>query len=536
MDTINKLNDLVNSLNIITREDSITTSIENLEAFVTSTGALATWNKQNSTGRSPKDTYLVKREEVKEQIDWSSPANIPMSLETFDELLEYGYDHFEKSEKKYKTYRSVGADPKYSLNVNTVSDKAIVSSFTYNMFRDINDDNNESLFKEDFTLLILPELKVTKDQFPELRDEAEMVIATDLVRNIGIVLGSSYLGSIKKLIFTSLNYILPEYGVLPLHCGANKSRDNSALFLGLSGTGKTTLSTDTDRPLIGDDEHGWSESGIFNLEGGSYAKLIDLNPEKEPEIYEATFTTRAAKDNGVIIENAFMLPNREFDLSDSRLTPNSRASYPLNYLRNTDRASRGDHPETIFFLTADANGVLPPIAKLNDKQAMFWFMMGYTSKLAGTENGIKEPKSDFSRFFGAPFMPRNPKDYTILLKEKLNEHGTKVYLINTGWVGGPYGVGSRIDINITRTLINSALDGSIEHVDYRKDQLFKLSVPISVAGLDLEDILNPESAWSDPNEYKARAKQLSQDFQDHFDKAFSNSNIDPEIANQCPGR
>jgi phosphoenolpyruvate carboxykinase (ATP) len=305
--------------------------------------------------------------------------------------------------------------------------------------------------------------------------------------------------------------------------------------LGLSGTGKTTLSADASRALLGDDEHGWSDDGIANFENGCYAKLIDLDPKNEPEIHKACFHEDDVEKHGAIIENAMMYPWGTFDLYDDRLTPNSRGSYPLRYLTNIKEDSRAGHPKTILFLTADANGVLPPISRLSREQAMFWFLMGYTSKLAGTETGITDPVSTFSRFFGQPFMPRNPDVYASMLGEKMDEHGTSVYLVNTGWTGGPFGVGHRMDLPTTRAMVNAALNGELENVEYECDPIFKVSVPKTCPGIDDQSILNPVNTWDDPAAYEERAQKLAQDFIDSYSKNYADKGIDAAVAAECPG-
>ena len=324
-----------------------------------------------------------------------------------------------------------------------------------------------------------------------------MVVAMDFVRRIGVVIGSAYMGSVKKLMFTVMNYLLPKAGIFPLHASANEGQDGGiALFLGLSGTGKTTLSADPDRALLGDDEHGWDKHGIANFEFGCYAKLINLNPAKEPQIYHAITHPAPYLKHGAIVENAMMYPDGTFDFNDSRLIENSRGSYLLSSLPNIKKSSRGKHPKTIIFLTADANGVLPPVAKLDQDQAMFWFLMGYTSKLAGTETGIVEPVSTFSRFFGQPFMPRNPNDYASLLGDKIKKHRTQVYLVNTGWSGGPYGEGRRMDINITRAIIRAVLNGELDRAVYEEDTTFHIHIPATCPGVPPE-ILQPRNTWKD---------------------------------------
>lgn len=526
----------------IPRSELIEHTIQNKQATLSPSGALVTWTAADSTGRSPKDTYVIEHPTSKDKIDWTSPNNIPLSPETFDALFAEAIQKISNSEKLYITRRSVGADHKYALPVRTITDNALTAVFTDNMFRALPEQISESIFAdEEFTVLALPYHRIdTEKHQGKLREIApgktsNMIVAMDLDRKIGLVYGSEYSGSVKKLLFTAMNFYLPDHGILPLHCSANEGKSSdTAIFLGLSGTGKTTLSTDPNRALIGDDEHGWSESGIANFENGSYAKLIDLNPKKEPEIYHATFDERPYKENGVIIENAMMYPNGKFDLSDGRLTENSRTSFPLSVLENIKPAATGDHPQTIIFLTADANGVLPPVAKLTPDQAMLWFLMGYTSKLAGTERGVTEPQTTFSRFFGEPFMPRNPSDYTNLLKEKIQSHNANVYLVNTGWSGGPYGIGSRMDITTTRAIITAALNGELENIDYTEDKLFHIMIPTSCPNVDT-NLLNPKNTWDDKDAYEKRATKLACEFRNHFEKAYGHTGLSDEIKNQCPG-
>ncbi|MBE0635788.1 phosphoenolpyruvate carboxykinase (ATP), partial [Candidatus Bipolaricaulota bacterium] len=449
-------------------------AVETREAIVSEGGALATWTRTESTGRSPQDTLTVKRLESSGTIDWDSPNNIPMDEVTFDMVLEDALAVLSEKSRVYELDRVIGADAAYALPVKFVSYRAVTSLFVDNMFRSVPSDLDKSVFaSRPFTLLALPYDKLDPARYegrlridPKTKKTSTMVIAMDLDRRIGIVYGSAYCGSAKKLMFSVMNYLLPAEGILPLHCSANEGPGGDiALLLGLSGTGKTTLSADPRRALLGDDEHGWSDHGIANFENGCYAKLIDLDAKKEPEIFHAIMHQDDFENHGAIVENAMVYPDGTFDLTDDRLTPNSRGSYPLAYLSNIKPSSVGDHPSIILFLTADANGVLPPISRLTKEQAMLWFLMGYTSKLAGTETGILEPKTTFSRFFGEPFMPRNPDVYARMLGEKLDAHGTDVYLVNTGWVGGPYGVAGRVDIDLTRAMVHAALSGELRTVD-----------------------------------------------------------------------
>jgi phosphoenolpyruvate carboxykinase (ATP) len=525
------------------REAAIQAAVDGKEALVAASGCLATWTPTESTGRAPQDTVFVRRPESEANIDWDSPNNLPLDPETFGMLWQDALQVLGRKERIFVTDRVVGADANYALPVQTASDRALTSLFTLNMFRPTPQNIHVSCFAErGFTLLVLPYDKIdTRRYHGRLRQlpdgrTANLVIATDFDRRLGLVYGSAYGGSVKKLIFTVMNYYLPFEDILPIHCSANENpRGDLALFLGLSGTGKTTLSADASRALLGDDEHGWSENGIANFENGCYAKLIDLNPEKEPEIYKAVFHQDDYRKHGAIVENAMMYPDGSFDLTDDRLTPNSRASYPLTFLTNIKADSTGGHPRTILFLTADANGVLPPISRLNREQAMLWFLMGYTSKLAGTETGIVDPVSTFSRFFGQPFMPCLPRMYAELLGRKLDTHKTGVYLINTGWSGGPYGVGKRMDITLTRAMVNACLDGKLDTVAYKPEGLFHLDIPVTCPGVP-DEILIPENTWADKNGYQQRARKLAREFSDRFDKAYGDKDIDAAVQAQCPGK
>ncbi len=540
----NLLNGHNNVKEDLKRSELIKKSVERKEAIVSKNGALATWTPPESTGRSPKDTVTVKRKESENNIDWDSPYNIPIDEKTFDMLLEDALNLLKNKDEIFVTNRVIGADSKYALPVKTITDKALTALFTDNMFRPVPSDISKSIFSDSpFTLFVLPYDKLDSKRYEgRLRklpsgETTNMAIAIDYDRRAGIVIGSAYLGSVKKLMFTVMNYYLPEKGILPLHASANEGKDgSSALFLGLSGTGKTTLSADPERALLGDDEHGWSDDGIANFENGCYAKMIRLSAEKEPEIYNAVMHKDDYLNHGAIVENAMIYPDGEFDFYDARLTENSRSSYPLIYLTNIKESSTSGHPKTIVFLTADANGVLPPVAKLNEEQAMLWFLMGYTSKLAGTETGIVDPVSTFSRFFGEPFMPRNPNEYAEMLGEKMKKHNTDVYLINTGWTGGPYGVGKRFDIDITRKIVEAAVTGKLRDLEYYEDPRFHINIPKKCPGDVPSEILDPKFTWKDKEAFERRAEKLARDFSDHFDRAYGNKNLPEKIIKQCPGK
>jgi phosphoenolpyruvate carboxykinase (ATP) len=525
------------------RSELIRQSVERKEALVSAGGALATWTPPESTGRRPKDTYMVKRPENADQIDWDSPNNIPMLPETFDMIFGDALELLPAKERMYVVDRVLGADPSYALPVKVVSDRALITLFADNMFRPVIAEGKKSVFAGcGFTLLVLPYDNLDRGRYEgRLRRQddgqtSNIAVAMDFDRRLGVVFGSAYCGSVKKLMFTVMNYELPAEGILPLHCSANEGpKGDIALLLGLSGTGKTTLSADPRRALLGDDEHAWSDNGIANFEFGCYAKLINLRADKEPEIWNAVFHEAPYLKHGAIVENTMMYPDGHFDVDDERLTPNSRASYPLSFLTNIKTPPVGGHPKTILFLTADANGVLPPVAKLNPEQAMLWFLMGYTSKLAGTETGIIDPVTTFSRFFGEPFMPRNPDVYARMLGQRMKKHGTQVYLINTGWSGGPFRLGGRMDINVTRTIVHATLSGDLEGVEYDEDQLFHVLAPRRCPGVP-SHILRPRNTWDDKAAYDARAKKLATEFSAHFDKAYGRKSIDPEVERQCPGK
>jgi phosphoenolpyruvate carboxykinase (ATP) len=527
----------------ISRQEMIRHTVENREAIVAQSGALATWTPPESTGRSPKDTVVVKRVISEANFDWTSPNNVPVDEETFDMIFEEALGYLNEKEKVYITDRVVGADSKYALPVKVVSSHALYGVFADNMFRPTPENINESCFFNDgYTVLHLPYNKLDASKYNgRLRKmpdgkASDMVVAMDVDRKIGVIVGSAYCGSIKKMLFTVMNYLLPFEGILPLHCSANEGANgDSALLLGLSGTGKTTLSADPTRALLGDDEHGWSNDGIANFENGCYAKMIDINPAKEPDIYDAVMHHDDYLNHGSIVENAMIYPDGKFDYYDDRLTPNSRASFLLTNLKNIKVSSVSGHPKTILFLTADAYGVLPPVSKLDPDQAMLWFLMGYTSKLAGTETGVTEPQATFSRFFGQPFMPLNPHVYASMLGEKMEKFDSQVYLINTGWSGGGYGVGKRMDINLTRKMVNAALNGDLNNVEYDYDQLFHVLVPKSCPGVPAE-ILTPKNTWADKAAYDKQAKMLAEKFSSAFDKNYGDKNINESVVKMCPGK
>jgi len=461
------------------------------------------------TGRSPNDKFLVKDPATDGEIWWGE-VNRPFERERFEALLA--------RVKEYLADRDVfvfdgyaGADPRYRANVRVITEQAWHNLFARNMFIREEDPAALAAFEPGFTVL-----DAAGFQAEPGRDgtRSAAFILLDLARRMVLIGGTRYAGEIKKSIFSVMNYFLPRQGVFPMHCSANygATKDDVALFFGLSGTGKTTLSAAPDRTLIGDDEHGWSDDGVFNVEGGCYAKVIRLSPEGEPEIYATT------RHFGTVLENVACDPEtRRLDLDDERLTENTRSSYPLTQLTNVDLGGRAGHPRNIVFLTCDAFGVLPPISRLTGEQAMYHFLSGYTAKVAGTERGITEPKVTFSTCFGSPFLPLHPGVYAELLGKKLKRHQARVWLLNTGWTGGPYGVGQRIKLAFTRRMVTAALSGELDGVATWTDPIFGLAVPVKIDGVP-DKLLHPRETWQSPADYDARAGKLADMFADNFEK------------------
>ena len=457
------------------------------------------------TGRSPGDRFFVKESLTGDTVDWDSVGR-PLSEEQFYALREEVIAFLNGQELFVRDARA-GADPKHVLNVRFVNQNAWHNLFAYNMF--LRPTSEElAVFQPEFTVLHAP--GVEADPRKHGTATGTFIVINFKERQV-LIGGSNYAGEIKKSIFTVLNYMLPDQGVLPMHCSANIGSDgDTALFFGLSGTGKTTLSADPERRLIGDDEHGWGDGGVFNFEGGCYAKAMRLSLESEPEIYRAT------QMFGTILENVVLREGTaEIDFDDATITQNTRASYPLHYIPNAVFPSRGDHPKNVVFLTADAFGVLPPISKLTPEQAMYHFLSGYTAKVAGTERGVTEPQATFSACFGAPFLPRHPGVYAKMLGERLQEHGSNVWLVNTGWSGGAYGVGSRMKLSYTRAMVRAALAGRLDDVAATPDPFFGLHVLAEVPDVPSE-ILNPRDTWGDGADYDAAAQKLTAMFRENF--------------------
>jgi phosphoenolpyruvate carboxykinase (ATP) len=460
------------------------------------------------TGRSPNDKFVVQESKSANDVDWGK-VNQPISAEKYGRLLDDVRDHLNKQPELFVQDLYCGADPTYRLSVRYTSPNAWHMAFVRNMF--IRPDITDlPTFTPNFTVLHAPELQADPARHGT---RSSTFIVLNLAERTILIGGTRYAGELKKAMFTVMNYLLPKQGVLSMHCSANVGKaGDTALFFGLSGTGKTTLSADPNRGLIGDDEHGWSKDGIFNFEGGCYAKVINLSPESEPDIYRTT------QMFGTVLENVVLDPaTKRVRFSDQSITENTRASYPLHYIPNYVATGRGDHPHNVIFLTADAFGVLPPIAKLTPQQAMYYFLSGYTAKVAGTERGVKEPQPTFSACFGAAFLVWHPTKYAAMLGDLLRKHKSNVWLINTGWTGGPYGVGQRIKLQYTRAIVHAALAGDLDKIKTRSDPIFGLAVPTSIPGVP-EKVLDPRATWADPEAYDAQARKLSKMFRENFEK------------------
>lgn len=476
------------------------------EGILSDHGALCV-NTVPYTGRRANDKFVVDEPSSTADVWWGK-VNKPFSQEKFAALKSRVLAYLQGRDV-YVQDLIAGSDPAYKLNVRFVQEMAYHSLFVRNMFITPTEQELEG-FAPDFTVITVPDFK-TDPQVDGTLSEVAVVLSFE--EKLIIIAGTTYAGENKKAIFTVLNYLMPKLGVMSMHCSANIGQGgDTALFFGLSGTGKTTLSSDPDRALIGDDEHGWSNDGVFNYEGGCYAKVINLNAEAEPIIYNLSRTF------GTILENVDIdEETRVVDYESQRHTENTRASYSREVIPNIKDDNRGGHPKNIFFLTADAFGVMPPISRLTPEQAMYHFLSGYTAKVAGTEAGVKEPTATFSTCFGAPFMVHKPGVYANLLRDKINAHGSRVWLVNTGWSGGPYGVGSRMKIQHTRAMLKAALAGDFDNVEFVKDSFFNLDIPSSCPGVPSE-VLNPRNTWSDNQAYDKQAAHLLDLFTKNFEQ------------------
>lgn len=505
----NKLTELLKGNNVhlqLSVPQLVEKVLNRKEGSLTSTGAVcATTGKY--TGRSPKDKYIVEEASTKDKIDWGN-VNQPISEKVFSNLYDKVLNYLKQKEDIFVFKGFAGADSKHRLPIQVINEYAWHNLFAHQLF--IRPTDEELLAHHaEFTVISAPNFKAD----PAVDGTAsETFIIVSFERRTVLIGGTEYAGEIKKSIFSIMNYLLPQNGILPMHCSSNVGLEGDvALFFGLSGTGKTTLSADPNRRLIGDDEHGWSPNGVFNIEGGCYAKCINLSREKEPQIFDAIRF-------GSVLENVVVnSESRVADYDDSTLTENTRAAYPLQAIDNIVDPSIAGHPNTIVFLTADAFGVLPPIAKLTKEQAMYHFLSGYTSKLAGTERGITSPQATFSTCFGSPFLPLPATEYAEMLGKKIDEHNAKVFLVNTGWTGGEYGVGNRMKLPYTRAMIQSALEGELNNVETVKDEIFGLEIPLHVPGVP-DEVLQPNKTWANQEAYENKAKDLASKFRENFKK------------------
>jgi len=494
----------------------VTESLVNGEGKLADTGALVV-NTSPYTGRSPNDKYLVGNGDPDL---WFASGTEPMTSENFKQLKKKITNTLQNG-TIYVRDVLAGADPENTVRLRVITDLAWQSMASSNMF--IANSSEEPHIDPDFTLLVSSRFAGDPD-VDGLRSPA--VVAMDFNEKLVLIGNTRYAGEIKKSVFTLMNYVLPKRAILSLHCSANiGEKGDVALFFGLSGTGKTTLSSDESRALIGDDEHGWSDNGIFNFEGGCYAKTIRLNPKYEPLVWSAI------NRFGALLENVPLDENNQPDFDDNSITENTRASYPLTFISNYAPGSMGGQPKNIFFLTADAFGVMPPLARLTKEQAMFYFLSGYTSKLAGTERGVTKPEATFSTCFGAPFLPLKPTVYAKLLAEKLEQHGTHVWLLNTGWSGGGFGVGERIKLPLTRAMISAVLKGQLDDVPTHIHPIFNIAIPNEVPGVP-DKVLNPELSWQDRGKYDLEARALAQKFVENFKKY--EDNVGPEVLASGP--
>jgi phosphoenolpyruvate carboxykinase (ATP) len=483
----------------------VETALENGEGMLAKDGPLVVKTGAH-TGRSAKDKYIV-RDANTESVIWWGKTNVGMEPAHFAALKADFLKALGEKSKLYVADLYGGSQADHRVNVRVINELAWHNLFIRTLL--VRPEASELAdFVPEYTIIDLPSFCAD----PERHGcRSETIVAVNFTEKLILIGGTAYAGEMKKSVFGILNYLLPVKGVMPMHCSANIGpKGDTAIFFGLSGTGKTTLSADASRTLIGDDEHGWSDSAVFNFEGGCYAKMIRLSPEAEPEIFATT------KRFGTVLENVVMDPEtRELDFDDASLAENSRGSYPIDFIPNASADNLGPVPKNVIMLTADAYGVLPPIAKLTPEQAMYHFLSGYTARVAGTEIGVTEPEATFSTCFGAPFMPRHPSVYGNLLKERIAKGGVQCWLVNTGWTGGKYGEGSRMPIKATRALLNAALDGSLNSAEYRTDANFGFEVPVAVAGVD-SSILDPRSTWADKDAYDATARKLTGQFIDNF--------------------
>jgi phosphoenolpyruvate carboxykinase (ATP) len=502
-------------------EELVQQTLQRSEGVLNDTGALLI-NTGEFTGRSPKDKFIVKDEITVNSVDWND-LNLPIEEKYFTIILNRITAYMNSLPEIWVRDCYACADRRYRLNLRVINETPAMNLFAYNMFLRPAEDKLEN-FNPEWQILCAPGLKLNATECGTRQHNAVVV---SFKHKMILIAGTGYTGEIKKSIFGILNFILPQQkNVLSMHCSANVGKGgDTAIFFGLSGTGKTTLSTDAERKLIGDDEHGWTADRVFNFEGGCYAKCINLSEEKEPEIFHAI-------KKGALVENVKFFPGtNKINFDNGSVTENTRVSYPLNYISNSLEPSIAESPKNIFFLTCDAYGVLPPISKLTPEQAMYQFISGYTAKIAGTETGIKDPKLTFSTCFGAPFIPLHPGKYAEMLGKKIRENNVKVWLINTGWTGGPYLAGNRIKLSYTRAMVSAALQGKLDNIEYKTHTIFRVAMPVSCPGVPSE-MLEPMNTWADKTAYVQQAKCLAGKFIENFKRY--ESGVSTEILASAP--
>lgn len=478
-------------------------AVERGEGFLSADDALVTETGER-TGRSPNDKYIVDESTTNQDVNWGD-VNVSTSKEVFDRMKAQVIEYLSARDTLFVQDLYCGSEESEALPIRVINQNAWHNAFARNMFVRPTEEQLKT-HEPQFTVYHAPHFEASDGAL-----NSQCFVIVNYAEGEVIIGGTRYAGEIKKSIFSVMNLILPKKGILPMHCSANTNGENTAIFFGLSGTGKTTLSADPKRALIGDDEHGWGSNGVFNFEGGCYAKLINLSEEDEPEIFATT------RQKGTVLENIVVDGNGVPDFFDTSKTQNTRGSYPIEAIENRTQDSKGGHPQNVIFLTCDAFGVLPPISRLSDSQAAYHFISGYTAKVAGTEIGVTEPEATFSACFGEPFMPMHPGVYADLLSAKMAEHGSTAWLINTGWSGGSYGVGNRMKIKYTRAMLNAALDGELENVEYVLDERFGFEIPTSCPGVP-SDVLIPKQTWSNGDEYDSTANKLAMMFNKNFER------------------
>ncbi len=514
--------------------------VTNREALISTCGALATWGTPDSVDYGADAAVIVRRADNESLIHWDSPNNRSITAETFDLLVDDALENLTRGEKLFVFDRVVGADSNWTLPLRVITGSALTALVTDTLYRPAPPDLKRSIFyRQTFTILALPGYRLDPNRYqnrlptdPRTGKPSTVVVAIDLERQLGILFGSAYSGNLKHVVFSVMSYVLPTHGILPLHAAASEGRASDiTLLLGPSSTGKTILSINAQRSLLGDDQQGWSGQGVACFEAGCYPSLADLDSPTSPEIFQSLFRTEDYHEHGGLIENALFYPSGTFDLHDRRLSGNARGLFPVRLLTNVKEPPLGAHPKTIFLLTADAQGVLPPVACLTHEQAVLWFLMGYTSVITHNEGNALPTRTVFS----APRFICHPAQYATLFADRLKHAESDVYLINTGFTGGPCGVGNRITVQLTRTIVQAALDGVLRDIPRDYEPIFRLSIPRTCPGVPEPSLLVPKNTWSNKAAYDTCALKLAREFSTHFDRMYEHKNLSPAVRGQCPG-